>query len=111
MTELELLFEGKFLKDPDRISDLNIGRNYTLHISFRLRGGAIGRRASSSSKPSFRDVIDKRTNHTQLASFKPAKYMVEKSKQLPSLEMEDPRIDGIFKAYSAWAIICRFNGL
>ena len=65
MIELKLIFEGNFLKDQDHISYYNIGRNSTLHISFRLRGGSIGRGASSSSKPSFRDVIDKRTSPTQ----------------------------------------------
>ena len=80
MTKLELFFEGKFLKYLDCIYDYNIGRNSTLHISFRLRGGDIGRGASSSSKPSFRDVIDKRTNHTQPKGTKPVEYMVEKSK-------------------------------
>ena len=71
MTKMEIFFEGKFLKDPYRIFDYNIGMNSTLHISFRLRGVAIGRGASSSSKPSFRDVIDKRTNPNKLDGTKP----------------------------------------
>ena len=111
MAELDLNFEGKLLKDLDHISDCNIGNNSTLHTSFRLRGGAIGRGVSSSSKPSFRDVIDKRTSPIHPEGTKPTEYMVEKSKQSPRLEMVDPTIEGIFSAYSSQDLICRFNGL
>ena len=100
MVELDLIFEGKLLKDLDLILDYNIGRNSTLHVTFRLRGGVVGRGAPSSSKPSFRDVIDKRTNPIHPYGTKPTEYMVEKSKQSPKLELEDPTIEGIFLAYS-----------
>ena len=111
MAELDLIFEGTFLKDLYHISACNIGKNPTLHTTFLLRGGVIGRGASPSSKPSFKDVIDKRTNRALPEGTKPAEYMVEKSKQSPSFEMADPTIEGIFVAYSAREIICIFNGL
>lgn len=110
MEELDLYFEGKTLKDTDLISKCNIGRNSTLHISFRLRGGVVGRGATSSSKPSFREVVDKRSSPVQLAEPKPTEYMVEKSKQSPCVEMADLEIKGIYLAYPVRAIIYRING-
>ena len=96
LEETDLYFEGKMLKDSDIISNCNIGRNLTLHISFRLRGGTVGRGASSSSKHSFRDVIDNKTRPIQPMGSKPVEYMVEKTKQSPCVEMADLAIKGIF---------------
>ena len=109
LEELDLYFEGKTLKDTDLISNCNIGRNSTLHISFRLRGGVVGRGVTSSSKPSFREAVDKRSIPVQPAESKPTEYIVEQSKQSPCVELTDPEIKDIYVAYSTRAIIYRFN--
>ena len=54
--EVVLNFEGKLLINTYLISKYKIGRNSTLNMTIRLRGGAVGKEASSSSKPSFREA-------------------------------------------------------
>ena len=60
LEEAVLCFEGKVLKYTYRISKYNIRRNSTIFLSLRLRGGVAGKGAPSFSKPSFREVVDKR---------------------------------------------------
>ena len=110
MEEVDIYFEGKILKDTNPISKYNIGRNSTLYLTLRLRGGDARKGASTSSKPSFREVVDKRSIQVQLAKPKPTKYIVEQSKQSPCVEMVDPTIQDIYLEYFARAIIYKFNG-
>ena len=112
MAQEETIFylEGKILKDTDLISNLNIGRNSNLNITYRLRGGVAGKGATSYSKPSFREVVNNRIAPTQTTEPKPAEYIMEQSTQPLCVEMVTPIIKELYEAYSKRAIICRFNG-
>ena len=55
--EVVLNFEGKLLIDTYLISKYKIERNLTLNMTIRIRGGDVGKGASSSSKPSFREAV------------------------------------------------------
>jgi hypothetical protein len=55
-------------------------------------------------------VVDNRSFLVQSTEPKPTKYIVEQTKQSPCVDLTDPTIQEIYVAYSARAIICRFNG-
>ena len=59
MEDAVLVYEGKVLTNLDPISKYKISRNSTLILTNILRGGAIGKGAPSSSKPSFREAVGK----------------------------------------------------
>lgn len=61
LEEAYLYLEGNTPKDTDLIFKYNIGWNLTLFLSLRLRGGVVGKGATSSSKPSFREAVDNRS--------------------------------------------------
>lgn len=71
----------------------------------------MGKVASSSSKPSFKDVINNRASPNQAQVPSVVEYIVEKTKLTPCMEMVNSTIGGIFSTYSSQAIVCRFNGL
>ena len=52
MKEVVLYYEGKVLKDSNLISKYNNRRNSIVFFAIRLRGGVVGKRSPSSSKPS-----------------------------------------------------------
>ena len=110
LEEAIFYFEGKILKDTDLISNLNIGKNSILNLTHRPRGGAMGKGATSYSKPSFREVVNNRSILAQTIEPKPVEYIVEQSTQPLCVEMEAPIIKELYEAYTERAIICRFNG-
>ena len=59
MEDAVLVYEGKVLIDSDPISKYKIRRNLTMILTNRLRGGAVGKGAPSSSRPSFREAVGK----------------------------------------------------
>lgn len=111
LEEADLYFEVKILKNTYLIFKYNIGRNSTLFLSHRLRGGAVGKGATSSSKTSFRELVDNTSIPVQSTETNPVEYIVEKSTQYPCVDLEDSTIKELYEAYIARAIICRFNGL
>ena len=48
-------------------------------MTIRLRGGAMGKGAPSSSKPSFREAVWKKSSPTQHAETKHEEYIVEQA--------------------------------
>ena len=110
LMEENLYLEGKILKDTDLISRYNIGRNLTLFLSLRLRGGVVGKGASSSPKPSFREAVENRSILVQTTDPKTDEYIVEQIVQSPCVELVTSTIKELYDAYIARANICRFNG-
>lgn len=108
--EEDLYLEGRILKDTYLISKYNIGRNSTLFLSLRLRGGAAGKGATSSTKPSFREAVDNRSIPVQSIEPKPAEYIVEQTTQSTYVDLADSTIKELYEAYTTRAFICRFNG-
>ena len=100
MEEAVLTFEGKPLIDTYPISKYKIGRNLTLSMTIRLIGGVAEKWASSSSKPTFREVVRKKSIPVHPTELKPEEYIVEQAKQTPYVEMQDPSIQEIYKNYS-----------
>ena len=92
MEDVVLNFEGKILIDTYPISKYTIGRNLTLNMTIRLRGGVVGKGASSSSKPSFQEAVWKKSSPIQHAKTKPKEYIVEQAEQSSCVELQDPTI-------------------
>jgi hypothetical protein len=51
------MFARKQIKDQALLSNYNICKYSTLFFVLHMDGGAMGKGASSSSKPSFKDVV------------------------------------------------------
>lgn len=109
--EVVLYYEGKVLKDSNVISKYCIRRNSTIFFAIRLRVGTARKGTPSSSKPSFKEVVNKRLTPVQTIEIKLVEYIVEKSTQSPYIELEDTIILKLYEPYTTRAIICRFNGL
>jgi len=113
-----LLFEGKALKEDDRLGDCHIQKNSTIHVMYRLRGGTDRTRGTagpSSYKEAARPKGPKTTTFTPsttvpMSTDQPRPYIVEKLDEIPSLEVKNPEVKKLFSTLQTHALICRFNG-
>jgi len=117
-----ILHRGKVLKEGDRMRDCQIGKNSTLHVAYRMRGGMPGNRGTAGPS-SYKDAA--RTNGPQTykdaartkgpqteatTNVQPSPYIVEKLESTPVLEIKNEQVKGLFNTLQAKAVICRFNG-
>jgi len=111
-----LLYEGKTLKVDDRMGVCHIQKNSTIHVMYRLRGGADRNRGTagpSSYKDAARPKGPKTTTFspsTTVPMSQPRPYIVEKLDEIPSLEVKNPEVKELFSTLQTHALICRFNG-
>ena len=104
-----LLYQGKKLEDILPLSVYNINRNYSIVLTLRLRGGAIGQ-SSSAPTFSYKDVVHS-TSPKPPEAPKPKPFLVDKLGEVPSVEISHPDLAEDLQKFAERAIICRFNGL
>lgn len=59
--EVVFYYKSKVLRESDLIFNFSIRRNSIVVFVIRLRGGVVGKGASSSPKPSFREAVENRS--------------------------------------------------
>lgn len=105
-----LLFQGQQLDNVDPLLTYNIGKHATIFMVLRLWWGS-GGKPSSSWTFSYKYVIHAQTlpkeNQTQMA---PWLLLVEKSEEVPSLEISHSNMEDLHKAYLEATLIFWFNG-
>jgi len=117
-----ILHRGKVLKEGDRMRDCQIGKNSTLHVMFRMRGGMPGNRgtagpssykdaARTKGPQTYKDAARSKGPQTEATStVQPSPYIVEKLESTPVLEIKNEQVKGLFNTLQDKAVICRFNG-
>jgi len=89
-----MLYARQRLHDSFILTDYGISKDAIVHLVLSLLIGALGANAPSSSPPySFKDVVN-------IGFFAPSKetkplnpaFIVEKSKDIPMLEVRDPEV-------------------
>lgn len=106
-----LIYTGKILQEEHKLNKYGIGRDSTIYLSTRIRGGCPG--TSSKGTVSFKDAVKgkKETQaHTDLQDTIPGPYIVEQTAQNPAITISAPEVNEIQQDYLSKAVICRFNG-
>lgn len=107
-----LLYKGKLLDNNSILSNFSILRDAVIFLNACLHGGVSSNENSSPSKPSFKDVLHKKTWTPFLVSLATAQaYIVERVYKATQLELLDLIIVIIHDAYASRGIIYRFNEL
>jgi len=94
-----------------KIKEYNIGRDSTIYLNTRLRGGCS--RTSSKGPVSFKDAVKgKMGSQIQLEQQAMAlgSYIVKETIQNLALSIAIPKVNEIHNDYLSKAVICRFNG-
>ena len=113
---LRLLYKGKQLMHPLPLSFYSIQKDASIGVSFRLRGGSFGQTSSAPSF-SYKDAARKNAAQPQFYSKEtqlneaPKPFLVDKSKEIPSINFSNPRVESCYQSFVESALICRFNGL
>lgn len=115
-----LVHAGKILQENFSLQHYGIGRDSTITLSTRLRGGssAAGPKGfqGSTSKPSgsYRDAAKGKapSKGKEPAAFNipPGQYIVDQTPEIPSISLDIPEVMCIFSDMENKAVICRFNG-
>jgi len=107
-----LLYEGKQLEDLNPISFYSIKKDASIILTLRLRGGAAGE-SSSDKAFSYKDAVHaKKPEKTAPPVQAPPKpFLVDKSEEVPSIEISYSELADDTQKFAERAIICRFNGL
>lgn len=113
---LRLLYKGKQLMQPLSLSFYNIQKDTSIGVSFHLRGGSFGQ--TSSAPPfSYKDAARKNAAQPQNSSSAtqlngiPKPFLVDKTEEIPSISLSNPRVENRYQILAESALICRFNGL
>lgn len=106
-----LLREGKVVNKEDKLRSHQIYLNSTIHMVYRLRGGSNGNRGAVGPS-SYRDAARPKgpLASETLPPSQPKPYIVEKSEDIPSLEIKNTEVRKLFRSFQKYALICRFNG-
>lgn len=113
---LRLLYKGKQLMNPLPLSSYSIHKDASIVATFRLRGGSF-RQTSSAPYFSYKDAVRKDAAQPQPSakeaqpSRAPKPFLVDKSEEIPSINLSHPGIDDRYQLFAESALICRFNGL
>jgi len=113
---LKLIYKGKQLMNTLPLSYYSIQRDASIVATFRLRGGSF-RKTSSAPSFSFKDVVRKDSAHSKPSSSAgqpfeaPKPFLVDKSEDIPSINLSHPGIDEHHQLFAESALVCRFNGL
>lgn len=115
-----LVHAGKILQENFTLQHYGIGRDTTIILSTRLRGGSSGAGPKgfqgSTSKPtgSYRDAAKGKapSKGKEPAAFNtpPGQYIVDQTPEIPSISLDLPEVKCIFSDFENKAVICRFNG-
>lgn len=105
-----LIHEGKILQDNFSVRHYGIGRDSTIIISTRLRGGSSGSGPKGSGF--FKDVVKGKgeVKKPSPSPDLPGPYIVEQRTQTPALQIDLPEVKKIHSDLASLAVICRFNG-
>lgn len=76
-----------------------------------MHGGVVCKGMSSSSKPSFENVVRNKspTPPAPVASI-PSAYIVEKWQEVPLVEISGLQVTNFYSIFKSGVIMCRFNG-
>lgn len=113
---LRLVYKGKQHSTTLPFSFYSIQRDASIVATFHLRGGSF-RQTSYAPPFSFKDVVRKDVAHSQPSSSAdhpfeaPKPFLVDKSEDIPSINLSHPGIDDHYQLYAEAALVCRFNGL
>lgn len=107
-----LLHNGKQLEDPFPICFYGIKTDASIILTLRLRGGAAGE-SSTAKAFSYKDAVHakKPEKLDPQVQAPPKPFQVDKSEEVPSVEISYPDLADDTQQFAERAIICRFNGL
>lgn len=115
-----LIHAGKILQENLTIQHYGIGRDSTIIISTRLRGGSSGagpkgfQGSTSKTTGSYRDATKGKDpsmgKEPAASNTPPGQYIVDQSPENPSISLDIPEVKCIYSDLENKAVICRFNG-
>lgn len=108
---ISLIHAGKILQEHSTAQYYGIGRDSTIIINTRLRGGSAG--SGPKGIGSFKDAVKGKgevKNKPSPSPDLPGPYIVEQRTQTPALQIDLPEVKKFHSDLASLAVICRFNG-